>query len=88
MKLLFDELKKQGLSKKDIKELVLLWSKVGGLFSEVDWDCILRGYYSNNTHYNCFISNTFFQYNARYRGKIIDIFAFFSNKPLSGYVSH
>lgn len=82
MKLLWDELRRQGLTKGKIKRLVNTWSTAGGLFSEVNWQCMFKGYLKHNTNYDCFISQSYSK--ERLWCGDLDIHASFSKTPLKG----
>ena len=84
IKVFFDALRKQGLKKREIVDMVNQWRKTDELFRELDWDCLLKGYFKNNTCSSCYISGANIYYKARYGGREDDIYAVFSEKPLAG----
>ena len=87
LKVFFDALKKRGLSNREISEMVDLWRNSNELFREIDWDCLMNGYFKNNTHSNCYVSNANIWYMARYLGEENDIYAVFSKKLIAGILS-
>lgn len=87
IKVFFDALKKQGLSKKEIMSMVELWCKEDELFQEIDWKCIMHGYIKNNTHSDCFLSDANIWYYLRYHGEEKDLYSIFSEKPLAGSIT-
>ena len=92
LKIFFDALREQGISKKDIKKMVNDWSNSDSLFNEIDWECLLKGYFSNNTHCDCYISNAYWEYWSLYAGERQDalkrdIYSKFSTIPLGGRIS-
>ena len=84
IKVFLDALRKQGLKKREIIEMVNQWCISDEMFREIDWDCLLKGYYKNNTHSDCFVSGANIRYKMRYWGQESDIYAIFSKKPLAG----
>lgn len=84
IKVFFDALRKQGLKKREIVDMVNQWRKTDELFRELDWDCLLKGYFKNNTCSSCYISGANIYYKARFGRMEDDIYADFSKRPLSG----
>ena len=64
--------------------MVELWRSSDEMFSEIDWDCIMKGYFKNNTHSNCFFSGSNMLYSARFFDEKDNVYADFSKRPLSG----
>lgn len=85
-KIFFDALKRQGMRINDFKIMVNQWMLSHKMFEEIDWDCILNGYRKNNTHGDCYLSNSYLLYCARYRNRLFDASAIFSKKTLSGMI--
>ena len=84
LKVFFDALRERGLKKKEILEMVDRWRNSDAMFREIDWDCLLKGYFKNDTHLRCYVSTEKIWYNMRYFGEEDDIYATFSKKPLAG----
>lgn len=84
IKVFFDALRKQGLKKREIIEMVHQWCNSHEMFREIDWDCLLKGYFKNNTQSTCFASGANMLYSARFLGDGNDIYAVFSKRLLSG----
>lgn len=84
LKVFFDALIKRGMKKLEIQEMVDIWRNSDEMFREIDWDCLMDGYYNNNTHFSCYVSGTNLWYKARYLGGDDDIYAVFSKKILAG----
>lgn len=84
LKVFFDALNKRGLKKTEILEIVDLWRNSDEMFREIDWDCLMKGYFNNNTHSSCYVSGANIRYKVRYLGGEDDIYAVFSKKILAG----
>lgn len=84
LKVFFDALRKRGIKKKEIIEMVELWRSSDEMFSEIDWDCLLKGYFKDKTCFDCFISETNSFRTIRYMEDKNNIYAVFSKKPLAG----
>lgn len=84
LKVFFDALRKQGMKKRDIIDMVNQWRNSDEMFCELDWDCLMEGYFKNKTCYSCYISGANIYYKARYGGRESDIYSDFSKKTLSG----
>lgn len=82
LKVFFDSLTERGLRKKDIVGMVEKWRESDEMFCEIDWGCLLKGYFENNTHLGCYISGAKMMYDARYY--LEDIYAIFSKGILAG----
>ena len=84
LKVFFDALKKRGVTNNEISEMVESWCDANELFREIDWNCLMNGYFKNDTHSSCYASGSNIWYKARYLGEKNDIYAVFSSKPLAG----
>lgn len=84
LKVFFDALRKRGLKKKEIIDMVNQWRNADEMFCELDWDCLLKGYFKNITCYSCYVSGANIRYKACYLGEDNDIYAVFSKKTLAG----
>lgn len=56
MKLFFDFLREKGVKKKHLMKVVEEWRDSNSIFKEVDFSCLLDGYYNNRTTGDCFIA--------------------------------
>lgn len=54
--LLFNYLRDDNVTKRQLKEVMQSWQTQNSLFAEVDWECLLRGYKKNNAKSECFRS--------------------------------
>lgn len=87
VKVFFDFLRKQGVKKRDIIDMVDEWKKADEMFREIDWDCILNGYFKNNTHCRCYLSWSKLYYERSHWKSSrteTEAYADFSKKPLGG----
>ncbi|MCR4828523.1 MAG: hypothetical protein K5864_03570 [Bacteroidales bacterium] len=84
IKILFDYLREQGVSKAHLKKMVKQWSESHELFHEIDWDCIMKGYIKNDTHCDCYNSEPLPYLIYREWEPVIERYSVFSNYPLSG----
>ncbi len=84
IKVFFDALRKQGVKKREIVEMVKQWCNSDEMFRELNWDCLLKGYFKNNTHFSCYISRANMWYLERFSGEDTSIYADFSKRLLSG----
>ena len=84
IKIFFDALRKQGMSKKDLLAMINNWCSSDEMFREIDWSCIMKGYYKNDTHSNCYLSRALLLRGAYYLDLKEDYYAVFSKKPLAG----
>lgn len=84
LKIFFDYLRKQGVSKKELTEMVKKWNESDALFQELDWECLLKGYFKDKTNSECFKSNLYIHTYAKYHIRRNDIYSVFSKMPLSG----
>lgn len=84
LKVFFDALRRQGLKKKEISNIIALWCNSDEMFREIDWDCLMEGYNKKNTHTSCYKSGSNIYYKARHGGREDDIYAVFSKKPIAG----
>lgn len=84
LKVFFDALRQQGLKKRDLKFMIEQWCNSDEMFREIDWDCLLKGYFKNDTRSDCYISNSNIVYKLQYLGEKDDIYATFSKKILAG----
>lgn len=84
LKVFFDELRKRGLKKKEISEMVDIWRSSDEMFREIDWNCLMKGYFKNDTRSSCYLSRANFWYNECFEGKKDGIYAVFSKRLLSG----
>lgn len=90
IKVFLEGLQKQGINIEKIKKMIDSWKSGDSMFSEIDWDCLLEGYQTNNTQSDCFISEFFLldkwscigcqQFEQGY------IYAGFSRKLLGGQI--
>lgn len=80
----FDALRRQGMKKKDLVRMTEMWCKSDILFYEIDWQCIIEGYFKNNTHSNCYISNAYWFRDLLQPDSRHDIYATFSKNALYG----
>lgn len=60
LKLFFDGLQEIGMSMDRIKAMINIWRKRDPLFNELDWNCLIEGYESNDTQKECYVSHTYF----------------------------
>lgn len=80
----FDALRRQGMKKKDLVYMIEKWCESDSLFDEIDWQCIIEGYFKNNTHSNCYISNAYLFRDILQPDSMHDIYAIFSKNALYG----
>ena len=89
MRFLYLMYKKNGLKKSDFKHMVLSWSSIDSIASEIPWDKIVSGAMRNEMDDDCFISehNKLFD-SLRYRDGLKtptrDLYSVFSRQPMSG----
>lgn len=89
MRFLYLMYKKNGLKKKDFKQMVLSWAIIDSIAGEIPWDKIVKGAMSNEMEDDCFISEHYKLLNSlRYRGGLKtpnkDLYSVFSRQPMSG----
>lgn len=91
IKLLFDFWgKDQKLTIEDIRNMVDSWQQGDGMFNEVDWDCLIDGYLTNNIKRKCYLSWSKVNLEASVYGtdicpSILDLHSSFSEShPLCG----
>lgn len=59
LKLFFDGLQEMGMSLDRIKAMINIWRENDSLFNELDWDCLIEGYETNDTQKECFVSHIY-----------------------------
>jgi hypothetical protein len=89
MKVLFKYLESKSINKKQLKKLIKDWANLNDLFSEVNLDCILEGYFKNSTKSDCFKAVYYIEVNDFTIGNVPleknELNSCFSRIPLYGY---
>lgn len=64
LKIFFDKLQERGLGINSIRSLVSSWCEADPLFKELDWNCLLDGYFRNDTSGDCYLSQKYVRIDA------------------------
>lgn len=89
MRFLYLMYKKNGLKKRDFKQMVLSWNTIDSIAGEIPWDKIVKGAIRNKMEDDCFISEHYKLLDSlRHRDGLKtpnrDLYSVFSRQPMSG----